>query len=247
MEVDRERETTLHQFQDWLEKPMLVLSFVWLALLVVELAWGLNRVLWALGQAIWVLFLAEFALSLALAPDKLRYVRANWLKALSLAAPALRILRLARFARFARLGAAGRGLRLLRLVGSVNRGMNALGSALSRRGFGYVLGLTLIVTFVGAAGMYALETDAPGGGFDSYFAALWWTAMIITTMGSEYWPKTPDGRVLCLFLALYAFTVFGYVTATLATFFIGRDSATGEVALKEEIAALRRELARLRG
>lgn len=247
MEVDRERETTLHQLQDWLEKPMLVLSFVWLALLVVELAWGLNRVLWALGQVIWVLFIAEFALSLALAPDRLRYVRANWLKALSLAAPALRILRLARFARFARLGAAGRGLRLLRLVGSVNRGMNALGAALSRRGFGYVLGLTLIVTFVGAAGMYALEADTPGGGFDSYSTALWWTAMIVTTMGSEYWPQTPDGRVLCLFLALYAFTVFGYVTATLATFFIGRDSATGDAALKEEIAALRRELARLRG
>lgn len=243
-----ERESTLQQLQSWLEKPMLVLSFVWLGLLVVELVWGLNRALWVLGQVIWVVFLAEFALSLALAPRKLRYIRQNWLKALSLIAPALRVFRLARFARVAR---ASRGVRLLRVVGSVNRGMNALGAAMRRRGFGYVLALTVIVTLAGSAGMYALERDAPGGGFDSYAAALWWTAMILTTMGSESWPQTPDGRVLCLFLALYAFTVFGYVTAALATYFIGRDADRGAgesageralLALKEEISALRAEV-----
>ena len=243
MQEEPDRESTLEQLQDWLEKPMLVLSFVWLALLVVELLWGLSHALWVLGQAIWVVFLAEFALSLALAPRKLAYVRANWLKALALLAPAFRLLRLARFARFARVARAGRGVRLLRLVASVNRGMNALGAAMRRRGFGYVLAATLLVAFVGAAGMYALEREAPGGGFDSYGAALWWTTMILATMGSEYWPQTPDGRVLCLFVALYAFTVFGYVTATLATFFIGQDQEKG---LKEEISALRAELRALR-
>ena len=243
MQDEPDRESTLEQLQDWLEKPMLVLSFVWLALLVVELLWGLSHALWVLGQAIWVVFIAEFALSLALAPRKLAYVRGNWLKALALVAPAFRLLRLARFARFARVAGASRGLRLLRVVSSVNRGMNALGAAMRRRGFGYVLAATLLVAFVGAAGMYALEREAPGGGLDSYGAALWWTAMILATLGSDYWPQTPDGRVLCLFLALYAFTVFGYVTATLATFFIGQDQEKG---LKEEISALRAELQALR-
>ena len=244
---ERERGRALDDLQDWLEKPMLVLSFIWLVLLVVELTWGLTRALWILGQVIWVVFLVEFALSLALAPGKLRYVRDNWLKALSLLAPALRVLRIARLARLARVGAASRGLRLLRLVGSVNRGMKALGTALGRRGFGYVLGLTMIVAFVGASGMYALERDAPGGGFDSYATALWWTAMMLTTMGSEYWPVTPDGRLLCLFLALYAFTVFGYVTATLATFFIGTEARSDDAGLRSEIAALRAELRSLQG
>jgi voltage-gated potassium channel len=237
---DEERESELQQLQGWLEKPMLVLSFVWLALLVVELVWSLNRALWIAGQVIWVVFIAEFALSLALAPRKLAYLRGNWLKALALLAPAFRLLRLARFARVVRVG---RGLRLLRVVSSVNRGMNALGATMRRRGFGYVLALTLIVTLAGSAGMYALERDAPGGGFDSYGTALWWTAMIMTTMGSEYWPTTGDGRVLCLFLALYGFAVFGYVTATLATFFIGQDQRG---AAAEEIAALRAELQALR-
>lgn len=237
-----ERERLLEDLQDWLDKPMLALSVVWLALLVVELVWGLSRSLWLLGQAIWIVFIAEFALALWLAPDRVRYVRSQWLKALSLFAPALRVLRIARLARFARVGAGARGLRLLRLIGSLNRGMKALGAAMGRRGFGYVLALTLLVAFVGAAGMYALEREAPGGGFESYATALWWTAMILVTMGSEYWPQTPDGRVLCFFLALYAFTIFGYVTATLATFFLGEEAKGGDEALRQEIAALREEI-----
>ena len=110
-------------------------------------------------------------------------------------ASAVRSLRLAR---------AGRGLRLIRVFSSVNRGMRALGASLSRRGFGYVIALTAVVTFAGAAGMFAFENEMPGAP-RSYGAALWWTAMIMTTMGSEYWPQTVEGRVLCVFLALYAF------------------------------------------
>jgi voltage-gated potassium channel len=57
-------------------------------------------------------------------------------------------------------------------------------------------------------------------------------------------------------LALYAFAVFGYVTATLASFFIGRDAEDerGELAgqksineLRAEIAALREEIRALTG
>jgi len=44
---------------------------------------------------------------------------------------------------------------------------------------------------------------APGGPY-SCGEALWWTAMIMTTMGSQYWPQTIEGRMLCVFLALYA-------------------------------------------
>ena len=72
--------------------------------------------------------------------------------------------------------------------------------------------------------MYRFEFDVPGGpGFADYGTALWWTAMLLTTMGSDYWPQTPEGRLLCLLLAVYAFAVFGYVTAAIAAYFIGKD------------------------
>ena len=52
----------------------------------------------------------------------------------------------------------------------------------------------------------------------------------------------------CFLLALYGFAVFGYFTATLATFFMGRDTENpqAEVAGAAAVAALHEEVRRLR-
>jgi voltage-gated potassium channel len=97
--------------------------------------------------------------------------------------------------------------------------------------------------------MQAFERDTAGQtAIRTYGDALWWTAMIMTTMGTEYWPQSAEGRVLCLLLALYAFAMFGYVTATLASYFVGRDAESdeGEVLSKRAIEGLRAEIAALR-
>ena len=71
--------------------------------------------------------------------------------------------------------------------------------------------------------------------------------MLVTTIGSQYWPESAEGRVLCLLLAVYGLAMFGYVTATLATFFIGRDDENRSNASSgESITALRREIRELR-
>jgi voltage-gated potassium channel len=127
--------------------------------------------------------------------------------------------------------------------------MNALRRTLERRKFGYVVGLTLLVVFLGAAGMLNFEpAKEVQGGFTSYGDALWWTAMLLTSIGSQYWPVTTEGRVLGFLLALYSLGILGYLTAILASFFIGRDahSSEGEVAGAREICELRNEIARLR-
>lgn len=247
-EIDRERFEILEQLEDWLETPLVILGFVWLALLVVELTRGLSPVLETVTTIIWIIFIADFLLKLLLAPGKLAYLRSNWLTALSLLLPALRVLRFVRVVRLARLARATRGLRLARLLTSLNRGMRALRGGMRRRGVGYAAILTLIVALAGAAGMYALEGPEDAGTFQSYGQALWWTAMLLTTMGSDAWPRTPEGRALCFLLSVYAFAVFGYLTASLASFFIGRDAESAEtaVASAEEIRRLRGEIGQLR-
>lgn len=246
-ELKRERYELLQRLEDWLETPMLVLAFVWLALLVVELIWGQSLLFDMFGTIIWVVFMVDFGVKFVLAPHKFEFLKRHWLTAVSLLLPALRLFRIFRVFRLLRVARAGRGLRLLRVVSSLNRGMKALSTSLSRRGFGYVIALTMLVTLAGAAGMYTFENEAPGGPA-SFGEALWWTAMIMTTMGSQYWPQTAEGRVLCVFLALYAFGVFGYVTAALATFFVGRDAETddAELAGGKQLAALRAEVIALR-
>jgi len=61
-------------------------------------------------------------------------------------------------------------------------------------------------------------------------------------------PGTPGGRLLCLLLATYGFAVFGYVTATVASFFVARDADTdeGEIAGAHQLDALRQQIEALR-
>ncbi len=247
------RWSALATLEDWLDGPMLLLSFLWLVLVVYELAAGTSALLETFGTAIWIAFLLEFALRLALAPEKLPFLRRNWLTIIALVVPAFRLLRGFRLLRLARVA---RGSRLVRIVGTANRGMNALRASLRRRGLGYVLAATALVILLGSGGMLAFEpAHEVEGGFEHYGEALWWTAMLLTSLGSEYWPRTLEGRVLCFLLALYGLAVFGYITASFASFFVGQDAASPDsdtpgqadlAALRGEIAALRAEIARAR-
>lgn len=219
-ELTHERYKLLQKIEDLLEGPMTFLGFVWLVLLVIDLSKGLSPTLSLISTIIWILFIVDFLLKFFLAPMKFRYLKTNWLVALSLLVPALRLVRFFRFVRVLR---SLRSLNLLKIISSVNRSMHSLNSTMARRGIKYVLILTIAVVFAGAAGMYTFENKVEGG-LTTYSNALWWTFMLIITIGSEYWPKTPEGRVLCFLLALYGFAVFGYITATISSFFIGRDA-----------------------
>lgn len=242
--LDKERHELVIQIQNTLEIPMIILGFVWLVLLVMELLWQLSPLLQVLNTCIWVLFILDFLLKFWLAPQKTAFLKKNILTLISLAVPALRVFRIVRLLRTVR---AIRGLRLVKVIGSLNRGMRSLSATMNRRGFGYIMGLTLIILFTGAAGMYTFENQIEGG-LHTYGEALWWTAMLLISIGSEYWPESPEGRALCFLLSLYGFAVFGYFTATLATFFIGRDAEDkeGELAGSKQLESLHQEIINLR-
>jgi voltage-gated potassium channel len=233
----------LIELEDWLEKPMMILGAVWFCLVVVELIWTTSRIFEIVGTVIWVVFIAEFALRFTLAPNKFLFLRSNVITVLALVAPAFRFLRAFRLLRIVR------SVRLVRIVGTANRSIGVLRMSLGRRGLGYVLGTTALVTLLGAAGMLAFEpAQQVEGGFQTYADALWWTAMLISTMGSGYWPQTPEGRLLTLLLSVYGFAVFGYITASFASFFIGQEARAedSEVAGARDLAGLRNEIALLR-
>lgn len=252
-EIKVEREGILSQLEEWLETPLIVLSFIWLGLFIIEILWSLNPFLETIGFVIWGVFILDFALKLFLAPKKIEYLKSNWLIAISLILPALRVFRIFSVFRIFQATRAARGLRLVRLLGSLNIGMSALGDSFRRRGFKYVLVVTLIVIFGGAGLMFAFESSKDvADGFQTYGESLWWTAMLMTTLGGAYVPQTAEGRILNFILALYAFVSFGYITATLATFFVTSDAkklekekATTKPTLAEvqaEIKEMRKEV-----
>lgn len=94
--------------------------------------------------------------------------------------------------------------------------------------------------------MYALESPNPG--FTSYGLTLWWTAMRVITAGNEFNPLTPEGRGLGFLIAVFGYSIFGYVTATFVTYFIGHDAKEkeGPIARSNEIIELKSEIVALR-
>lgn len=235
-QLKEERVELVFQINSLLDFPLTVLSILWLVLIIIDFIYGLSPSLQTLSLVIWGIFIIDFLIELEISPRKKDYLKSNWLVALSLFLPALRVLtlfsgfRLIRFANFVR------SLNLARILSSFNRSLRTVRQVMRQRGLKYVLLLTALITLLGAAGMYNFERPK----LTSYWDALWWTAMIMTTIGSDYWPKTPEGRVLAFLLSVYAFSIFGYITAALASFLIGKEKESSR-----EIEELRSEIQRL--
>lgn len=244
--IYKQRYRLLKQVEDWLEIPTILLGIIWLVLMVIELIYGLSSFLEGVIYFIWVIFILDFLLKFLLAPSKIAYLKNNIITLVALIVPALRVFRIFQALRILRVARAVRGIRLFRVLSSLNRGFKSLRRVFGRKGFGYVVSFTIVFTFSGAAAMYSLENGNKG--FTSYGDSLWWTSMLMTTMGSADWPVTPEGRIFAFLIGLYAFTIFGYVAATIATFFIGQEAKEKDSDLpsKKQLNSLIREVQLLR-
>jgi voltage-gated potassium channel len=254
--IKDERSILLHNLMRMTDKAMIALAFVWIGLMIGDFVGKLSPPLVILNNVIWAIFGVDFAVKFFIAPRKWEFLKSHWILLISLILPAFRLLRLLQAL------SALRALSLVRILTSLNVGISQLTDAMGRRGLGWVTIITVIVLFGGAAGMYNLESVnalnaqgygavvKTGGGFHSYSDAVWWTAMLMTTIGSQYWPVTTAGRALCFFLSMFSLGVFGYITAALASFFVDKEEVTKPTraredtvqSLRDEVRALRDEL-----
>ncbi len=256
-----ERADLLDQLHDLLDPLMVGLGLLFLVLLLVDLsglplrpdeARWLNRTLTAIQIAV----IADFAVRFLVAPAKGRYLRANWFNALTLVLPFLRPFRALRAVQTLR------SLSLLQLLGGMNRGIRGLRRVTRGRQFAYVAALTMVTTLAGAVGVLYFDRGLADAPIQTFGEALWWAIGIITTIGNEEYPVSAEARVIGVLLSVYAISVVGYVTASIASYLIGRDAAhpgaapasspptppapSDLAALHAEVAGLRDDLARLR-
>ncbi len=242
--VQDERWELLENIQAILEPVMVGLGLVFLGLLLIdystlELSDAASAQLdWA-SQVIWGIFLVDFAIRFLIAPAKLRFLRGNWLVAVSLALPFLRPFRALRAAR------ALRSLSLVRLLAGINRGIRVLRAVTRGRQFAFVGFLTILVMLTGALGALFFERGVKRAPIQSFSDALWWSAAMVTTINNEKYVVSGEARILAILIRIFAVSIFGYVTASIATYLIGSTQAAENADgahLGEEIAALRREL-----
>ncbi|MBI5949069.1 MAG: two pore domain potassium channel family protein [Chloroflexi bacterium] len=223
----------LRRVEQATEVPLLILAFAMVPLL-------LGPVLFDLSDAvetsflvadwfIWAAFATAFGLKLAVAPSRLRYVRANWLEVAMVALPLLRPIRLLRLLRFARLATAvGYNETLVRRIAS-------------EKGTQFTLVAVLTILATGAGMVLLAERDADGANIHTYGDALWWAATTMTTVGyGDLYPTTPAGRGIAVALMLFGIAALSVLTATIAAFLV-RDRED------VQMADVMRELERLRG
>ena len=231
------------ELSDLIDAGLTLLALLFAALLVVEFTADLSprqsRWVSLVGIVIWAIFTVDFVVRLALARSKTAYLRSNWLAGLAVLLPAFRVARILRAFRVLRL------MRLGRVVTTGNRSIRAT-RRISDETLIYVSLLGLIALFLSAAGVYALEQDAPDTGIDSFGEAVWWAAATLTTIGSGFEPVTLEGRLLAVLVMVVGLGLSGYITARVAVLLLGRERVSGEAALMAEVRALREEVARLR-
>lgn len=82
---------------------------------------------------------------------------------------------------------------------------------------------TVVVTFVCAGLMYAFERHAPDTQITSFGTALYWSAAQLLTLGSPLDdPVSIAGRVLSVFMDVYAVVIIGTLSGTLGAYFLHR-------------------------
>lgn len=179
-----------------------------------------------------LVFLADFAMLLATAQNRWRYlVTWGWLDLLS-SIPTLDFCRWGRAARAFRILRVLRGLRATRFLATFvleKRAQCAFWAA--------ALTAILLVIF-GSIAMLQLETAAEAN-IGNAEDALWWAVVTLTTVGyGDHFPVTTAGRLLAVSLMLAGIGLFGTFTAVVASAFL----APGEVEQERELAQIRRQL-----
>jgi voltage-gated potassium channel len=215
-----QRYRLVAEIEAMLDGPATFLAIVFAVVLVVELVLGAQgaavpAVLGWIQLAIWGVFIVHFLLGITISPDRIRYLRRNWLTAISLAVPFLRAFRVLRAVRILR------ATNSLRVVAGFNRLARSLRGVLAWTRAGYAAALAVTSALLGSAAMLMFEADAVGSQITDYGEALWWAAATLTTVGAASEPVTLGGRIVALFLMFGGLVLLGYVAGVVAAVLFG--------------------------
>jgi len=192
---------------------------------------GLDRLDTAMN-VIWVVFIADLTLRTVLAPKHIAYLVHHPLDVIAVAVPAFRVLRVLRVL------TAGQWL--------ISRG--------SRLRFGRtataVVFAVAFLTYLSSLAVLNAERGARGADIESFSDAVWWSLVTMATVGyGDYVPVTTNGRIVAVGLMVVGISLLGLVGASVASAVVTRISGRaqeGQTEVKEDLEALRTEIAALR-
>ena len=160
---------------------------------------------------VWVLFGLDYAVRIALARRRWRFVGTHLVDLAILLLPMFRQLR---------------ALRVITIISVLNR---QLRDDVRGRVAVYVTATVALVGFVAALAVLDAERDAEGASITTFGDALWWTITTISTVGyGDRYPVTFEGRVVAGALMVTGIALLGVVTASIASWFVENLRRAGE-------------------
>lgn len=193
----------------------------------------------ALNWIIWLAFVAEFLVRWRV-DGRLSYLRRAWFDILLIGiTPPFGVpepmqgMRLFRVFRL---------LRLFRAFGVIAMALRLGRRHLAKHQFHFV-GLVAVATvFLGAAGIFVLESG-DNRAITGFGDALWWAVVTATTVGyGDVSPITVEGRLIAVVLMLTGIGVIGVFTATVASFFFEHEQESETAQLATRLDTIERKL-----
>lgn len=200
--------TRVERWERRAEVPMLLLSFAFVgayAWTVIDpsLSPTLERFLLAVSWTTWFAFAVDFAIRIALAEHRLRYILRHWYDVLLVALPMFR------------------ALRLLRILGTLRILNRVFQQRLIGRTGAYVVLASVFCIFFGSLAVLDVEQEAAGSQITTFGDALWWAVVTSTTVGyGDLYPVTDAGRAVAVGLMILGIALLGAVTASMAAWLV---------------------------
>jgi voltage-gated potassium channel len=189
--------------------PLMVASLLYLVAYSWRVIGGVSGVahviLTAVILATWALFIVDYLVRLSLARNRATWFRSH-LGTLAIALiPVFRLVLLLRFLTYVP------GLR------------PSAGTRLRSQILVYGVGAGVLLIYIASLAVLEVEREAPGGNIDTFFEAVWWSCVTITTTGyGDFYPVTAPGRLIGIAVMFSGVALAGIITAALASWVLER-------------------------
>jgi voltage-gated potassium channel len=155
--------------------------------------------------ATWAVFIIDYLVRLSLARD-----RASWFRSHlgTLAIALIPVFRL---------------VLLLRALTHVPGLRPSAGTRLRTQIMVYGIGAGVLLIYIASVAVLEVERHAPDGNIETFFEAVWWACVTITTTGyGDFYPVTAPGRVIGTGVMFSGVALAGIITAALASWILER-------------------------
>jgi voltage-gated potassium channel len=237
-------DENLRRAERWTEIPLLILSIAFIPTFLVPRLFSVSNntedSLDTVSYVIWAMFAMDLISKTVIAPNRLAYLKRHWFDVVIVALPFIRPLSIFRSVRGFQL------FRLVRAVALLARMQHGFGQVLSRNGLRYILACAMVIVVVAAALVTTVEREASDTNIRTFSDGLWWAIVTVTTVGyGDRFPVTGVGRGIGVFLMVLGISLFGIVTASVASYFVSAQEHDHQARMEAKIDNLTALIAEL--